>query len=72
MSDINLDIAEQVALIEKHLRETQKFIAEQNKLEAERGKLVAEGRKFDRDLWIAMTMICITGLGVIITLLKVL
>lgn len=69
---VNLDMAEQVTRIERQQEETRKFVAEQHKLLAEREKLSAEGRKYDRDLWIAMATICITGLGVIITLLKVL
>jgi S-methylmethionine-dependent homocysteine/selenocysteine methylase len=51
---VQLDIREQIARIDRSIEETCKFTAEQHKLQAQQIKLDAEARKFDRERWLVV------------------
>lgn len=51
--DINLDLREQVARIDRAIAETHKLQAESDKFGSEQRKLAAEAAKLHRDRWLA-------------------
>ncbi len=70
MSDVPLDLKEQLARIDRMIQETgkfaeetRKFTEEQHKLIAEERKLGAEAAKLERDRWLAPWMVVVGGVG---------
>ena len=58
-----LNLAEQVARIERSQEETRKFVAEQHKLMAEQGKLLAETMNLRVSRFVTPTAAVVAALG---------